>query len=108
MNGKIDSTDTLEFGFSSSGLTALDNDLNELLYDDICTELDNLETSVNELLDQCWQGVSKDRFVVDLGKRIEKIKEEIKVEYSDLKGRFEDLAEYYAKQDEELYTSMGN
>ena len=101
----IESTDSLEYGFSASGLKELDNDLNQLLYDDIVEALDNMLKEVEDQLDKCWQGESKDRYVSDLEDRVEVVKDEIEDEYKDLQSRFEDLSKFYANQDENLYVS---
>jgi hypothetical protein len=102
----IDSTDKLEYGLSSDGLKDLDQSLNQLLYEDVKDSLDQLETEVVDSLKDCWQGKSKNLYLQDLSTRIEEVQNEILKEYGDLQQRFVDLAQFYANEDESLYTGM--
>lgn len=101
----IDSTDNLEYGFSADGLKNLDESLNQLLYEDVKSALNDLNKEVNDSLKDCWQGKSKERYLNDLEDRIDDIIDEIGDEYSDLQRRFEDLAKFYAEEDENLYSA---
>ena len=101
----IDSTSSLDYGFSSAGMQSLDTSLNELLYEDIKKKLDDLESSVEDQLNNCWQGLSHDRFVGDLKLYILKVENEIQKEYNNLRENMNDLSAYYLKQDDEMYVS---
>ena len=99
----IEDTTSLEYGYSSDGMKALDESLNQLMYEDIKKQLDELQTTVTAALDTCWQGNSHDRFIKDFGEEIERVKSEIGNEYGDLQHRMNDLANYYYIQDNVLY-----
>ncbi len=101
----IDSTTDLEFGYSAAGMKSLDEKLNQLMYEDVCTALDTLQKDVETSLAACWQGNSHDAFVKDFAVEIQRVKDEIQKEYADLRNRFNELAEYFFVQDNTLYTS---
>lgn len=106
---KIGSTDALEFGYDARGMRALDESLQQLLYEDVKQALEELETNVKTELETCWQGESHDAFIVDLEAQIQNIVKEIGVEYEDLQARFVDTAYYYLQQDANLYErKVGN
>lgn len=103
---KIADTSDLEVGYSKDGMQKLDESLKSMLVDEIKAALDRLNEGVTAALDECWQGVSKDRYLKDFGKRIEDTKEEIEKEYDDLKERFSDVSKYFKDQDDDLYEKV--
>ena len=80
--------------------TYLENLKIELL-DTVKEQIDNVEDIIGTI-NSGWQGASRDAFLKQFAAARGRIKDDLSKEYSDLMTRFQELEEFYYKQDELL------
>ena len=91
----------LSIGVSTSGLQAYLDELRASLLTEVESKIDDY-TTVKSALDKGWQGVSRDNFETNFQEMREKVKEDLRLEYSNLHARIEELAYNYVQQDKNM------
>lgn len=95
----------LEYGVDAEGMSELDKQFGSLLVDEICQDIELTRTEVLNDLDDCWEGIAKKKFAEDFEAYIQKLRDGINREYSDLKERLKDISYNYYTEDENIYSS---
>lgn len=96
--------DNLNIGFSESGFVDYQKSLHsELIVEtkNVLKDVSNIETAINNN----WQGKSRDRFLEQFSDTIEIIMNDLELEFVDLENRFDEIADNYRRQDDELMNS---
>lgn len=93
--------DSLTIGVSRSGMDAYREELKmEVIQTtkELIDDYADVETAINN----CWQGVSRDRFLDKFKNTREQIKNDLDAEYNDLNARLEELEYMYYQQDSNM------
>lgn len=93
--------DSLTIGVSHAGMDAYRDALKlEILQTtkELIDDFSDVETSINN----CWQGVSRDRFLNVFQQTREQIKNDLDAEYNDLDARLSELEYAYYQQDSNM------
>lgn len=101
MHGENLGIDSLTIGVSHAGMDAYRDALRmEILQTtrDLIDDVADVETSINN----CWQGVSRDRFLEAFQQTREQIKNDLDAEYNDLDARLSELEYAYYQQDSNM------
>jgi uncharacterized protein YukE len=88
----------LDIGFSSAGLEDYIKRLKLDMVDglaDVLLDFTNVENAINA----GWQGVSRDRFLVQMKLNAQKINTDVGSEFEDLQNRFSEIQASYYNQD---------
>ena len=94
--------DSLTIGIDANGMANYRESLRIAVINETVNKLDNDWEPVEEAINDCWQGESRDRFLRDFKNIREKIKDDLTAEYRDLENRLLDLENMYFKQDQNM------
>lgn len=93
--------DSLTIGVSHAGMDAYRDELKMAVIQETKELIDdyaNVESAINN----CWQGIARDRFLDAFEEIREKIKEDLDAEYNDLDNRLDELEYMYYQQDKNM------
>lgn len=95
----------LDYGVDADGMAQLDSQFGKLLVDEICQDIEKTRTQVLTDLEDCWEGVAKQKFAQDFETYIQTLGNAINREYLDLQERLKDISYNYYTEDENIYSS---
>ena len=103
-NDKKGELDSLDIGFSISGLLKYRMLLKENLILETRNKLENV-SAIESALNTAWQGNSREKFKKQFEYTIGTVIQDIEDEYYDLDIRFDEIQSNYIQQDQDLMNS---
>ena len=96
----------LTIGVSRAGMEQYREDVKLEMFDNTISVLREHFNDVKKEIDTAWQGVSRDRFVESMNKKIEDICSDLEQEKIDLNNRLIELEDNYFNEDEGLIQGL--
>lgn len=100
------SIDNLDYGVSLYGISKYQEELKTFMFDNAIKVINDRKEDVKKALDECWVGVSRNKFDKLLDEKCEALREGLLAEYQDLEKRINDIAHNMINQDKFMGEEM--